>query len=226
MAYTKGRDSLGPAMARGGKRRRVVHVFTEGKVTEPEYIGIIKDKDRATYADPSMTVEIRIANSTAPGSQRKPIKLVEAAVRLMRDETREAKKSGLGKKFWPQVWCLFDRDEHELIETAMKQAREGGVRVAFSHPCFEVWRLLHYKPVTSTFGGACDQTTARLPFAKSAANIKSVLPAQIEPGSFTEAKKRALKMNAAHGDHVSMLHRDPYTDVFTFVEEGLGIASY
>ncbi|EST29440.1 hypothetical protein N566_22000 [Streptomycetaceae bacterium MP113-05] len=33
-------------------------------------------------------------------------------------------------------------------------------------------------------------------------------------------------MNATHGDHVSKILRDPYTDVFDFVEDGLGISSY
>lgn len=226
MARTRGKDSLRP-VRKGGRRRRVVHVFTEGRVTEPTYIEIVRD--RAVYADPATAVEVRIANATAPGSQRKPVKLVEAAVRLMRQEAGEARRSRLGREFWPQVWCLFDRDQHEHIEAALKQAREGDVRVAFSHPCFEVWRLLHHKPVTGTFGGVCDQASARLPFARNTrntANIKVVLPEQIAPGSFAEARKRALRMNAAHGDHVPLPQRDPYTDVFAFVEDGLGITSY
>ena len=169
---------------------------------------------------------MHIANAKAPGSQRKPLKLVEAAVRLMRTETRKAKSEGLKKAYLPQVWCLFDRDEHEFIETALKQAREGDVKVAFSHPCFEVWRLLHYKSVTGTFGGVYGQAALKLPFAKSTANIKAVLPEQIAKGSFTEAKDRALRMNAVHGDHVPLSRRDPYTDVFTFVEDGLGITTY
>ncbi|MFS8202513.1 hypothetical protein ACLVWQ_27960 [Streptomyces sp. CWNU-52B] len=40
------------------------------------------------------------------------------------------------------------------------------------------------------------------------------------------AVKRALQMNARYGDHVSLVNRDPYTDVHEFVEQGLGIASY
>lgn len=224
MARTRGRDSLRPVQQQRGRRRRVVHVFTEGSVTEPTYIEIIRG--RGTYQDPSLSVEVRIANATAPGSQRKPIKLVEAAVSLMRDEARAAKRSQLKKEFWPQVWCLFDRDEHESLDAALKQAREGGVRVAFSHPCFEVWRLLHHKPVTGTFGGVCEGAAARLPFAREAGNIKIVLPEQLPEGSFAEARKRAEKMNATHGPHVPLPHRDPYTDVFTFVEDGLGIASY
>ncbi|MDX2825319.1 hypothetical protein PV416_30665 [Streptomyces ipomoeae] len=80
MARTRGKDSLGPAQRRG-RRKRVVHVFTEGLVTEPSYIEIIKE--HGVPADPATTVEVRIANASAPGSQRKPLKLVEAAVRLM-----------------------------------------------------------------------------------------------------------------------------------------------
>ncbi|AKH83188.1 hypothetical protein AA958_14170 [Streptomyces sp. CNQ-509] len=223
MARSKGRDSLGPAKQRG-RRHRVVHVFTEGEVTEPHYIDIIKE--RGTYADSVMPVAVRIANQNAPGSQRKPVKLVEAAVKLMREERRAAKREGLKKEFWPQVWCLFDRDQHEHVETALKEAREADVRVAFSHPCFEIWRVLHHKPVTGTFNGVCGEATARLPYATSAANIKVVLPEQIVHGSFEQAKKRARQMNAAHGDHVPLSNRDPYTDVFTFVEDGLGIVSY
>lgn len=219
MGKAKGKESLGPTRSRG-RRKRIVYVFSEGLVTEPSYIEIIKE-----YAP---TVDVRIANANAPGSRRKPLKLVEAAVDLLDTEQRAAKRSGLEKKYWPQVWCLFDRDEHEGIETALKQAREGGVKVAFSHPCFEVWRLLHHKPVTGTFGGACGQVAARLPFArdpKDGANIKLVLPHQVT-GRYPEARKRALQMNAQHGEHAALVNRDPYTNVHEFVEHGLGIASY
>ncbi|MEU9972555.1 RloB family protein [Streptomyces sp. NPDC051014] len=221
----KGKDSLGPVQRRG-RRKRVVHVFTEGLVTEPSYIDVIKACGEP--ADPAITVEVRIANSSAPGSQRKPLKLVEAAVDLMSSEQRQARRNGLANEYWPQVWCLFDRDEHEGIETALKQAREGDVNVAFSHPCFEVWRLLHHKAVTGTFGGVCGHVTTRLPFArepKDGANIKLVLPHQVV-GRYPEARKRALRMNAEHGEHVALVNRDPYTSVHEFVEQGLGITSY
>lgn len=124
MARTRGKDSLGPARRQGGRRRRIVHVFTEGRVTEPTYIEIIRD--RGIRADPAVVVEVRIANAGAPGSQRKPVKLVGAAARLMREETRAAKRGGLKKEFWPQVWCLFDRDEHDCVDAALKQAGEAG----------------------------------------------------------------------------------------------------
>jgi hypothetical protein len=229
MARTRGRDSLGPAKQPRGQRRRVVHVFTEGSVTEPGYIEIVRAI--GTYRDPSVPVEVRIANQKAPPSHRKPLGLVEEAARLMREETRRAGRGGLDKAYLPQVWCMFDRDQHEGVDTALKLADEAGVRVAFSHPCFEVWRVLHHKPVTGTFGANCDMAAARLPFAATTAHIKVVERDQLTGGpgegrGFAEAKKRALKMNEAHGDHVPKSLRDPYTDVFSFVEDGLGIVAY
>ncbi|MFF9867944.1 RloB family protein [Streptomyces sp. NPDC013953] len=219
MARTRGKDSLGPA-SKGQRRNKIVHVFTEGRVTEPQYIEIVRGRAGATG------IEVRIANESAPGSQRKPITLVEAAARVMREETRAAKRAKLPDKFWPEVWCLFDRDEHQQIPDAFKLAKEAGVRIAFSHPCFEVWRLLHHKPVQGTFGGVCGEAVKLLPFANSAGNIKSVLSDQIPKGSFARAKKRAQEMNAQHPAHKAMDLRDPYTDVYEFVEKGLGITTY
>jgi hypothetical protein len=219
MARTRGKESFKPPK-KGQRRRRDVYVFTEGRVTEPQYIEVIQARSGVPG------VEVHIANASVPGSQRKPVKLVEAAVQLMRDKTREAKRSGLKKEYWPSVWCLFDRDEHDHIEAALKQAKEGGVRVAYSHPCFELWRLLHHKAVTNSFGGVCDAAARKLPFASKVDDLKVVLPDQIPVGSFSAAKKRAEQINQTYGPHVSKLLRDPYTDVHEFVEQALGITSY
>jgi hypothetical protein len=221
MTRTRGKDSLGPSRQQRGKRNRVVHVFTEGKLTEPSYIDIM----RRLLDERGLPVEVHIANAGAPGSQRKPIDLVEAAVPLMRRLTREAEHNRLREEMWPQVWCLFDRDDHQELDRSFKQAGQGQVRIAFSHPCFEVWRLLHHKDVTGTFNQVCDLVTDRLPFRNEVEKIKKVHTDQIM-GRYAEAKRRALRMNAQHGDHVSLPSRDPYTDVFQFVEQGLGITSY
>lgn len=222
MARTRGKDTLARPK-KGGKRRRVVHVFAEGAVTEPSYIDILKKYGKP--ADTSMIVEVHVANLKAPGSQRKPIKLVEAGVRLMAELKRDAKRAKLAPEEWPQVWCLFDRDEHDQIETALAQARNGDVTVAFSHPCFEVWRLLHYKTATGTFDGACDSAASRLPFAAADPNPKVVREDQIRT-RYLDAKNRAQAMNGQHPAHMPFVNRDPYTDVWKFVEDGMGIATY
>lgn len=88
---TRGKEEL-RAMPRGGKRKTVVYVFTEGKETEPSFIDIIWER-RLSAAGPAPNIDVRIANRKAPGSQRKPLTLVEAAARTLREKTREAKKA-------------------------------------------------------------------------------------------------------------------------------------
>ncbi|OII61306.1 hypothetical protein BJP40_00490 [Streptomyces sp. CC53] len=219
MARTRGKDALGPAK-RGQRRYKIVHVFTEGRVPEPQYIEIVRGKPAETG------VEVRIANPSAPGSQRKPITLVEAAARLLREETRAAKKAKLDEKLWPEVWCLFDRDEHQQIPAALRLADEAGVEVAFSHPCFELWRLLHHKPVHGTFGGVCGEAVRQLPFDGSPEKLKHMRSDELPEGSFAQAKKWAQKINAQHPEHRPKDQRDPYTDVYVFVEKGLRITAY
>ena len=53
-----------------------------------------------------------------------------------------AKDENLG---YDEVWCVFDIDDHPQIDDAKQQARDNGVRLAVSNPCFELWVLLHFQ---------------------------------------------------------------------------------
>lgn len=212
------------------RRRRDVWVFAEGELTEPQYVDLVKD------LQPERRNDVHIVNdsrrdggrrgSGGGGSDRKPSDLVEAAIVLKRRLDQEASRAGVPDSLMPAVWCIFDRDRHEGIDEAIARALGSGVNVAFSHPCFELWRLLHHQPYTATFGGVCDDAARRLPFAvgMTAQQRKAVSMDQIQ-GGFVEARKRAIRINDQHGDHVPISQRDPYTDVWAFVED-LGIASY
>lgn len=225
MAKTRGKSSFAPIARRGRGRSRAVYVFTEGKVTEPDYIRIVHR--HGTPADPALTVEVHIANAKDDGSRRMPMDLVKRAIVLRGEKQREDRKAGVKGKLSTQVWCLFDHDNHPDVEAALAHAKKHGLPVAFSHPCFEVWRLLHHKAVSGTFGGVCGEAAKRLPgeFRNAPGGGKAVLDEQIL-SRYAEARKRALTMNAQHGDHLPLHKRDPYTDVYAFVEEGLGISSY
>jgi hypothetical protein len=60
----------------------------------------------------------------------------------------EARSRGyLGRRSGPapadQVWAVFDRDQHEHFEDAVRACERNGIKVARSNPCFEVWLVLH-----------------------------------------------------------------------------------
>ncbi|MEU8735061.1 RloB family protein [Streptomyces tendae] len=221
----RGTDSWERSVRRGGQRKRQVFIFTEGKVTEPSYLDILKDQG-VPLAD-EVPVEMHIANRRAD-SRRKPLDLVGQAVRLKREEDRKAKRAKLEEEYLPQVWCLFDHDNYKYIRDALKEAEKAGIGVAFSHPCFEVWRLAHYKPVSGSFAGVCDGAAERLPFQKGSQDVatpKVVLPHQVL-GRYKTARKNAERMNSQHAAHLDRSDKDPYTDVHEFVEKALHIDSY
>ncbi|GAA3503119.1 hypothetical protein GCM10019016_102290 [Streptomyces prasinosporus] len=249
MARARGGDSVsrrkGAAKGRGSRARQV-YIYTEGEVTEPEYIDIIVRN--GAWAESGRTVQHHIANPNVEGKHRKPLRMVQDAVRTLRKVEREAKDAGLRRDKdwnWPQVWVLFDRDDHQGIPEALSLAEKEGVRVAYSHPCFELWRLLHYTNYTATFGGVCNDANSRLRsrpgFAATygrgvrtvtAQQSKHVREEQVlTPATddalsrYRTARKHAQKIN----DGYSTTHPhswDPYTDVWRFVEDGLLLSGY
>ncbi|MFF3745919.1 RloB family protein [Streptomyces kronopolitis] len=243
MARAKGGDQVHRRKngAKGRQNRaRQVYVFIEGEVTEKQYIDlIVKHGQRA---DPRRGVEYHIENATATGKHRKPLPMVQDAVRVLRKVEREAGDAGLDKKKdwnWPQVWVLFDRDDHLGIPEARKLADEYGVSIAYSHPCFELWRLLHYQNYTSTFGRECSSANSRLrqqpgfaqTYGKNARTVSEQQSKHIKPeqilgdGKYATAKKYAQKINKQHSGG-NPNDWDPYTDVWSFVEDGLLLSGY
>lgn len=238
MARVKGRHSASRSkQPRAADRPREVYVFTEGEVTEPEYIEFVME--HGERAQPECRITHHIENATAPSSRRKPLPLVEDAVDKLTEVHKAAKKAGLKPTDWnwPQVWCLFDRDEHRDIPTAFAQARKAGVHVAYSHPCFELWRLFHYKDYTSSFGGVCGKAASHLKEARGfiqtyGTHARTVSPEdakRIKPGQlkkkYRDARRFAQKSNAKHTGP-DQTRWDPYTNVWRFVEDGLDVVGY
>ncbi|MCL8013901.1 RloB family protein [Streptomyces sp. AS02] len=252
MARTRGGDAINRRKGGGGTkgragRPRQVYVFTEGEVTEPEYIDIIMKNGVPAKAEE--TVQHHIANPNAESKLRKPIRLVQEAVRTLRKVEQEAREAGLkpDKDWnWPQVWVLFDRDDHLSIPEARRLARKEGVKVAYSHPCFELWRLLHYQNYTSSFGGVCGnasdllrrrpgfpQTYGAKVRTVSEAQAKHVLPAQVLTPPEQDAPTARYATAKRYAERISQRRStdnpdewDPYTDVWRFVEDGLLLSGY
>ena len=95
-------------------------VVCEGEVTEKEYLSYLRQAER-------IPVELRIVAGGTPKT------LIEKAVQLRHDG------------HFDQVWCVFDIDEHPKIADAKQQARDNGIDLIVSNPCFDLWILLHYQ---------------------------------------------------------------------------------
>jgi hypothetical protein len=114
-------------------RRRIL-VVCEGKVTEPKYFRAL----RQLFHRPTLDVVIDDRCGV-------PKTLVERAVELKKEAARAAKRQKENFLAYDEVWCVCDVDEHPLLPEAKQQARDNGISLAISNPCFELWALLHFR---------------------------------------------------------------------------------
>ena len=85
--------------------------------------------------------EVRsVATLDIRGMGCEPRKLVE--------EARAVKRSERGQSTgFTKYWCVFDVEaptQHPRLNEAVQMARDNGISVAISNPCFELWLVLHY----------------------------------------------------------------------------------
>lgn len=110
-------------------------MFVEGKRTEEQYLKhwhrIHRDRVLVTVDD----------------FRGEPLSLVQHARAAANREAREARR-GRGRAH-DEVWCVFDRDEHERFAEAVRLAADAGINLAISNPCIELWFLLHFQDQTA-----------------------------------------------------------------------------
>lgn len=131
------------ARARSGNFRRksasrqpkkIVYVFSEGLVTEPDYLRCFC----AGLTRPGTAVlDVR-------GGAGVPYSIVQQCIDLRR-ELRSKRNYSLGPQ--DEIWAVFDVDEHPRVLEAYNLAKSSGINLAVSNPCIEVWGLLHYGEV-------------------------------------------------------------------------------
>ena len=162
-------------LARSGPKREPydrVLIVCEGKRTEPLYFQGLADRYR-----------LSMMNIVIVGSGSDPRTVVRKAKELRSRESRHGEK-------YDRVYCVFDRNEHKNFKDACKEARDSGVQLARSWPCFEFWLLLHFRFSRQPFeksGGrsaaqSCvDEVSRWLPdYAKGASEVFPRLEERLE----------------------------------------------
>lgn len=119
------------------KEKTVIRVFTEGAVTEVEYVNALRQL-------PQVRERFHLKTDDKHGA---PGTLVKEAVSLMRRD-----------RDIDRCWCLFDVEwpktnlqaHHPSLDEALRQANEhNGIICAVSNPTFEYWLILHHRRATT-----------------------------------------------------------------------------
>jgi len=139
-----------PVTFYGDQSRRVVYVASEGAKTEPAYLDLLNE----AYGEKRPEGQKFYLHYCHPGHSDglRPEEVVDQVV----------SEAGPGE----EKWALFDRDTEDNrdddIPRAMRKAHQNGVQVAFSHPSFELWLLLHFKNWTSQESGRSGKIVGEL----------------------------------------------------------------
>ena len=105
-------------------------IVCEGEKTEVGYFKGLIDK-----LEIKKTTRIRVE-----GHGETPLTVVDRAI--------NEKRNNIHGIEYDETWCVFDRDQHPKVPEARKKAKDNGLKVAYSCPCFEFWYLLHFEQTT------------------------------------------------------------------------------
>ena len=138
----RGSTSSSPSGRGRDQSRLVVTVVCEGK-TERNYLERINDE-----VGQDGRFVLHFDPHTQPGKGFKPREAVDRAIdvqlRTAPSTPEYEEEEDSARRPEQYVWAVFDRDQHNDIDEAMRKARKHGVEVAFSTPSFDLWLLLHF----------------------------------------------------------------------------------
>jgi hypothetical protein len=141
--------------------------------------------------------------------------LVDRAIAKKKLELREQKRSA-GRPY-DEIWCVFDVDDHADLQGAIGRADQHGIKVAVSHPCIELWFILHFEDQTAYIERQHAQSRS-----KTLLGCKKLLTEQalLElAGRHEEAARRAKKLDRKHEGDGSPPRSNPSSEVWQVVEQ-------
>lgn len=208
----RGRGSKETESRRPRRRREIrktILLVCEGSKTEPNYFDWLQDKLRLK----SVTLEI----VRGEGGGIKSV--VDAAVRLRKLRADQVRLSP-GTIDYEEVWCVVDtevpHDEH-IWESHAATARDEGLRLAWSNPCFEYWLLLHFEKTGSRFN-ACKAVVEKLVGHRSNYRKNSAI-LDLSLNHVSLAIKHAISIHGTQWRDVpEVTRRNPGTSVHELME--------
>lgn len=181
-------------------QRRVIWVLTEGEQTEPAYL------DMWAHHNTDVHLEIRDTGMSP-----------DALVRRAKAHKRGQPRKQIDRDF-DEIWCVSDTDEHKKLRDAIQDARQSGVEMVVSNPCFELWLVLHVQNQT---GYIHRHDVQRLSEKVGLTNGKKIAETAHHTliDAFDIAKERAQTLDELHAGNDSPDRSNPSTDVWRLVDQ-------
>lgn len=186
------------------ERKHVILIATEGdNKTEKNYFHEFNGRMN------DVSIVFSDGNSTDP-------------VKIVMDAIRSAKKRGIDFSYGDKAYAVFDVDfnKEKQIAEARKLAKDYGMELILSNPCFEVWILQHFRFSTRGYHSNNDvigELINRWPeYRKNIGSYRYIYDRT------DLAIENARKLEAYHDSvnpSADIEGRNPSTDVYKLVEK-------
>lgn len=107
-------------------------IVTEGKRTEPFYFNGLKKLIAEKVGGMVNVIEAPMIDIEGKGTSTG--KLIELAEKIVKE----------AKVIYQNIWIVFDKDDFEDFDQAIKEGTERGYHIAWSNQSFEYWLYLHF----------------------------------------------------------------------------------
>lgn len=132
----------------------------------------------------------------------------------MKQELRDERRNR-GRRH-DEIWCVFDRDEHERFDAAIALAAEKGINVAVSNPCLELWFVIHFQDQTSYLDRHDAQQIAKGLLGCDTVLTSSALDALVE--RHAAAADRAQRLDRKHQGDGTGPYANPSSGIWRLIE--------
>ena len=189
-------------VTRSRVERRIIRVYSEGSVTEPEYLKYWERRSSAVSLDWGE-------------SGMSPMGLVGRARADISRNRRIARRQG--SLDFDEIWCVFDVDSHPSVSQAIFEAMQSGINVAVSNPCFELWLVLHCEDCQAHTDRGEIQRRARRSSLIDGKSIPEAAQRTLEE-RYEDARRRAKELDRMHERNGSPMRSNPSTDLWRLVD--------
>lgn len=107
-------------------------IITEGERTEPLYFKGIQKLIKKKIGGNVEVVEIPIISIYGAGSSTE--RIIEKTEKIVKD----------AKFMYQNIWVVFDKDDFEDFDEAIKIGKSKGYKIAWSNQSFEYWLYMHF----------------------------------------------------------------------------------
>lgn len=119
--------------------RTTILLVGEGRETEPNYFRGLRRED---------SVAEQFSVTVRKGCGQSPESVVAKALEYKQRATSRGED-------YDEVWCVLDvegADKRASLDRAEAAARQNGLTLCLSNPCFEVWFLAHFERKARPYG--------------------------------------------------------------------------